>query len=279
MIQTLVFLDMETTGITSHEMHKTKITELCLIAVKTAHLLETRSGLIPRVEHKISMCFNPCKLIIPDCSKETGLTNELLENESTFNKKVFTIFESFISMLEKPVCLIAHNGLRFDFPILKSVFNSLNVELCEDLLCSDSLHFFYDIMEGQKRETPTYKVIPSGTIEIIDLVDSDDDNIQKYTETTPKKLTLSENKLNYKRTSVPLEDRLNWFDDKPKESYRLKNIYRRLLKRSPREAHRAENDCLMLLECAVVLSKDFMTWVDENNFLFSLVKPMTAGRH
>lgn len=277
MIKTIVFLDMETTGITKHEMHRTKITELCLIAVKTTHLLDTRSGLMPRVEHKVNMCFNPCKFIIPGCSEETGLTNELLENEPTFNKKVFTIFNSFINLLEKPVCLVAHNGLKFDFPILKNLFQSLNVDFCADLLCSDSLHFFYDILEGQKNVTPS-KIIPSDTIEIISLLDSDDDDIQKTNESTPKKLTISQNILNYKSNYVPLKDKPNWFEEKPKESYRLKNIYRRLMKRSPREAHRAENDCLMMLECAVVLSKDFVTWLCSNHFEFSLVKPMTALR-
>ncbi|CAH0717992.1 unnamed protein product, partial [Brenthis ino] len=234
---TAVDNDMETTGITEHEIQKTKITELSLIAVERKHLVATRNGLMPRVQNKITLCLNPQKLILPG-----------------------------------PVCLIAHNGLYYDFPILKSHLEKIGAKFSVDLLCSDSLYAFYEIMENTKIKWN------NEIIETIDLVDDDEDDIQSLNEKTPKKYQIIENKtpnkLNPNTPSRMLQGRM-WFNNKPKESYKLKNIYKRLLDRSPREAHRAENDCLMMLECSVALSKDFVQWVDKNNCRFSDIEPMS----
>lgn len=273
-IRTFVFLDMETTGITEHEIEKTKITELSLIAVERKHLVSTRNGLMPRVQNKITLCLNPWKPILPSCSKETGLCNDLLENESKFNISIYTILNTFINILPGPVCLIAHNGLQYDFPILKSHLEKLGANFSEDLLCSDSLYAFYEIMESTKIKSNNEIII----LETIDLVDDDEDDIQILNEKTPIKHQVIENKTPKKlklNSPSKILQRQMWFNDKPKESYKLKNIYKRLLDRSPREAHRAENDCLMMLECSVALSKDFVQWVDKNNCRFSDIKPMS----
>ena len=69
-IKTFVFFDMETTGLPHLEYFKTKITELSLVAVQSDHI---ELGVFPRVQNKLSMCFNPNKLISLEASKNTGL--------------------------------------------------------------------------------------------------------------------------------------------------------------------------------------------------------------
>lgn len=68
-IKTFVFLDSETTGLPSAENNKTKITELCLTAVESEHI---GLGVYPRVQNKLSLCFNPFKIIHPIATEVTG---------------------------------------------------------------------------------------------------------------------------------------------------------------------------------------------------------------
>lgn len=105
-----------------------------------------------------------------------GLDNFLLENLNKMDTNTIDLINCFINQLKKPVCLVAHNGNKFDFPILarhlkKLVsgispgaiptdilfkFNGNNVNECVfyvifgskdrsvdgDLLCVDSLEIF-----------------------------------------------------------------------------------------------------------------------------------------
>lgn len=146
-VATYVFLDLETTGLPKFEYNKTRITEFSMVVVSRRHILDTRPGAAPRVQDKLSMCFNPQKFIHPDCSEVTGLYNDLLENRTPFNMNVFNIINSFLQCFEKPVCLVAQNGHGFDFPILKNHFEKLGVSLPDDILCADSLNAFYDIYQ------------------------------------------------------------------------------------------------------------------------------------
>lgn len=68
-IKTFVFCDCETTGLPSLECGKTKITELCMVAVESDHL---RLGVFPRIQNKINICFNPKRVINPEVSNMTG---------------------------------------------------------------------------------------------------------------------------------------------------------------------------------------------------------------
>lgn len=53
-----------------------------------------------------------------------GLTNENLEHQRVFDDNLYRMMELFLERLETPICLVAHNGNRFDYPILQS-------ELCK----------------------------------------------------------------------------------------------------------------------------------------------------
>lgn len=51
----------------------------------------------------------------------------------------------FLNHNPKPLCLVAHNGNKFDFPILRSEIINAGGELDGDLLCIDSLTAFKDL--------------------------------------------------------------------------------------------------------------------------------------
>ncbi|XP_032524231.2 three-prime repair exonuclease 1-like [Danaus plexippus] len=271
-IQTYVFIDLETTGMPVQENNKTRITEISLVAVKREHLLDTRPGYSPRVQQRITLCLNPGKYIDPGATKVSGLCNDLLEYEPTFNQNLFNTLNSFINLLKKPICLIAQNGLNFDFPILRNHLEKLGVSFAKDIKCADCFYAFYHIMEG-KDSTPK--------LEDIDHESDNSQNLQSTNESSPtssptKVCPETPIKRGINRSRV--RRRFPWSDgNRPKDKYKLKYIYERLLNRTAVNPHRAENDCLLALECAAALSKQFVKWVDQNNCLFSRIHPMTVG--
>lgn len=117
-IKTLAFFDLESTGLPMYEFHNTKITELCLVACSVAHIQSVVRRKIPRVLHKLSLCLNPYRLVSPASSNITGLDNFALENEHPLNENTVRLLGHFLGQLQQPVCLVAHNGNSFDFPLL-----------------------------------------------------------------------------------------------------------------------------------------------------------------
>lgn len=69
-IQNFVFLDLETTGLPYEEYYKTRMTEMCFVVVEKEHI---SLGVYPRVQNKLTFCFNPQKIISPIASKITGI--------------------------------------------------------------------------------------------------------------------------------------------------------------------------------------------------------------
>ena len=99
---------------------------------------------MPRVVNKLNLCFNPGRDISPIAADISGLDNELLGDQSHFDSDSVNIMKSFLQRLPAPVCLIAHNGYRFDFPILREEISKATsplwlAENFPDILCADSL--------------------------------------------------------------------------------------------------------------------------------------------
>uniref|UniRef100_A0A6P7GS03 Uncharacterized protein LOC114341455 n=1 Tax=Diabrotica virgifera virgifera TaxID=50390 RepID=A0A6P7GS03_DIAVI len=148
-IKTFVFLDLESTGLPLYENNKTRITELCLTAIQTEHI---RLGVFPRVQNKLNLCFNPCKLISADAEKITGLSNFLLENTKAFSQETVSSINKFLNHNPQPVCLVAHNGLKFDYPLLKREVDLTKESLDDNVLCVDTLVAFREIEEQQNNK-------------------------------------------------------------------------------------------------------------------------------
>lgn len=71
-IKSFVFMDIETSGLPDEEFNRTKITEISFIACSKEHINDTDAEDVPRVKHKLTLCFDPRKMIQCGASAVTG---------------------------------------------------------------------------------------------------------------------------------------------------------------------------------------------------------------
>ncbi|XP_010613946.1 three-prime repair exonuclease 1 isoform X1 [Fukomys damarensis] len=146
-MQTLIFLDLEATGL---PFSQPKITELCLLAIHRCALesSSTPQGrppavpLPPRVVDKLSLCVAPGKACNPAASKITGLSTAELtaHGRQHFDNNLANLLLAFLQRQPRPWCLIAHNGDRYDFPLLQAELTMLGLGGALDgAFCVDSI--------------------------------------------------------------------------------------------------------------------------------------------
>ncbi|KAM4664406.1 three prime repair exonuclease 2 [Discoglossus pictus] len=165
--KTFVFLDLEATGL---NRDLPKITELCLIAVHRSSLespVYNDSGDLqpPRILDKLCLCVDPLKPLTETASRITGLSNEnLTTNEkSSFDPNLIKLVNEFLHRQAQPVCLVAHNGYFYDFPLLKTELQQQNEDFLSSLLCLDSLSAFRNVDKKENHElkfTKGYYTLP-----------------------------------------------------------------------------------------------------------------------
>ncbi|XP_063540379.1 three prime repair exonuclease 2-like [Cydia strobilella] len=249
-IATYVFLDLGTTG---KDPKVDEITELAMVAVNRQHLLDTSDSKSKklRVQNKLIRCFKVDRKMTyyAKSNGRGGFKNEDLQHECYFDKSSFPMIDNFLNTLKKPVCLIAHNGGNFDFPILKRYFTKLGVKFSDaNLMYTDTLLAFSDIIEN----TTAYE--EAGTSSGNDL-----------NESPPKRQCIARGRvrLHAKYRKYP-NTRLK--HDNPEESYKLTYVYKRLLNKSPRKAHQGAADCDLMLKIAEHLGRKFVKWIDDDKY-------------
>ncbi|KAL8164383.1 UNVERIFIED_CONTAM: hypothetical protein K2H54_050171 [Gekko kuhli] len=141
--QTFVFLDIETTGL---PRDRPCMAELCLFAVNRRSLQRlipdpSQPPQPPRILDKLTLCIDPQKPFTPKAEEITGLSNQTLEEngKADFDGTVVEALRAFLDRQAGPVCLVAHNGLRFDFPLLRTELLRVDADLPSDTGCLDSL--------------------------------------------------------------------------------------------------------------------------------------------
>ncbi|KAM6161242.1 three-prime repair exonuclease 1 [Erethizon dorsatum] len=146
-MQTLIFLDLEATGL---PFSQPKVTELCLLAVHRC-ALESSSPCqgrppavppLPRVVDKLSLCVAPGKACSPAASKITGLSTAELaaHGRQHFDNNLVNLLLAFLQRQPQPWCLMAHNGDRYDFPLLRAELAMLGLAGALDgAFCVDSI--------------------------------------------------------------------------------------------------------------------------------------------
>ncbi|XP_006220391.2 three-prime repair exonuclease 1 isoform X1 [Vicugna pacos] len=146
-VQTLIFLDLEATGL---PVSQPKVTELCLLAVHRCALesLPTCQGprpMVPpppRVLDKLSLCVVPGKACSPAASEITGLSTAELaaHGRQRFDADLAYLLQAFLRRQPQPWCLVAHNGDRYDFPLLRAELSMLGLASALDgAFCADSI--------------------------------------------------------------------------------------------------------------------------------------------
>ncbi|KAK3921359.1 Three prime repair exonuclease 2 [Frankliniella fusca] len=170
--KSLVIMDLESSGLPS-SVGKTKITELSFIGVLVPHILSCHKTqeTVPRVLQKLNLCFYPHKRIDFEATEITGLDNFLLEEIPVFNREAGEMLISFLERMPPPVCLVAHNGLKFDFPLLKAELSAKSQSLPDSILCADSLLGFR-ALHPTTISSPSFSRSPPQTVRGIQHLDS-----------------------------------------------------------------------------------------------------------
>ncbi|XP_074053765.1 three-prime repair exonuclease 1 [Macrotis lagotis] len=146
LMETLVFLDLEATGL---PFSQPKVTELCLVAIHRRALQPAPAAgpspvpALPRVADKLCLCVAPGKACSAAASGLTGLSTALLtaHGRRGFDPGLVGLLRAFLGRQPAPVCLVAHNGDRYDFPLLRAELGccGLGPDALGDVFCADSI--------------------------------------------------------------------------------------------------------------------------------------------
>ena len=117
--QALIFLDLETTGMSATQE---RITEIGLVEVVNGEYVGNWSQLV-----------NPQRSIPPFIQSLTGITNRMVRDAPSFEQFAPALFERLEGKL-----LVAHNA-RFDYGFLKSEFARLGMSYRSRVLCTAKL--------------------------------------------------------------------------------------------------------------------------------------------
>ncbi|XP_067140913.1 three-prime repair exonuclease 1-like [Centruroides vittatus] len=240
-IQTLVFFDTETTGL-SHLIGKRniQITELSLLAVERREFESNKENI--RVINKLNLVFRPSCRISSGAGEVSGLTDLSVQFQETFIKSA-KLIKLFLKRLKKPICILAHNGNRLDFPLLKAEFNNSRMDISGLMFCADTLPAFHFILPN------TDIKIKSPSVRNKDLDQTDLKQNTSVDEKTPSK-----------------RKRLT--------SYKLSSLYEYFFDRPQPDSHEAEGDALALLKMAKRINDQFLTWIEENQVPFEHIEPL-----
>ena len=175
-IKTLVYFDLEATGLKSSG--RPRISEIAFVAVNFEDIGELHlqiqnqirnknnqdylfqiESLLPRVLNKLTLCVYPMATIMPEVTDITGLDNYNLTSQTRFDANTGDLLKTFLARLPNPVCLVAHNGNAYDFPLLKAEMKKASIHLGSEIVCADS----YIGM----------KALFQNSIELIETVDTD----------------------------------------------------------------------------------------------------------
>ena len=167
-IRTFVYFDLEATGLKSSG--RPRVCEISLIAVDTSDILELHESLLnsisgrtnedtiiqvetccPRIVNKLTLCVYPMATIVPLVSSITGLDNYNLTDQSKFDNNIGNLLKIFLSCLPSPVCLVAHNGSQYDFPLLKAEMEKAGTKLGSEILCVDSYLGIQSIIKNSQQ--------------------------------------------------------------------------------------------------------------------------------
>ena len=273
-IKTLVYFDLEATGLKNSG--RPRITELSFVAVNTKDVLELHSKLmthlqegkanvesiLPRIMNKLTVCVYPLAIIKPEVSEITGLDNYNLSGQAIFDTQTGELLNSFLSRLSAPLCLVAHNGDKYDFPLLKAELEKAGITLPFHTLCADSYLGIKEIVS--RKEEVIHSLIDnhmdigstenSETSSLTEILDIEYGDIEKENSRTPTKTSVR----------IKSQKKLEFFVRESPKSFSLINLHKQLVGSFPAQSHGAEADCLTLLRTTSMLGMEWVQWVQDN---------------
>ena len=254
----------------------------------------------PRILNSLNLCFNPMGLIPAKVSEITGLNNFLLENQSKFTASTSSLLNAFLAHLPQPVVLVAHNGDKFDYPLLKSELNKVNSDLDSSILTIDSLpamrNIFDEMIATIKDEVQAANVlVKDGQFDTQMNAPPDvkkpclDGNVphgfktpeknKQYTLKLPPRTNHSSSKRiasellskDRRRNGGAVKRKLNF--DLP-TSFSLPLLFKHVFGEEPNGQHGADIDVINLMRVCATKSTAFVNFAEENATSFAEVKKM-----
>ena len=130
-----------------------------------------------------------------EVSEITGLDNYNLSGQAIFDTHTGELLNSFLSRLSAPLCLVAHNGDKYDFPLLKAELQKVGITLPFHTLCADSYLGIKEIVS--RKEEVIHSLIDdqmdigstenTETTNLTELIDTEYGDIEKENSRTPTK--------------------------------------------------------------------------------------------
>ena len=172
----------------------------------------------------------------------TGLTNELLEHQPRFSSKTVQLIATFLTNLTQPCCLIAHNGFKYDFPLLKAEILKTGYDEHLDFYVLDSLQALKTIL--LHGEDPIYKT--------------------EQMEKKPRNSELICDEQNSKKK----------IGKPPPKSFALSSLHQHMFGVKPKKVHGASHDVHSLIRVCASLANNFVEYSKRHFEKLSSVKQM-----
>ena len=255
----------------------------------------------PRVVNKLTLCFYPMSTIMPAVTDLTGLDNYNLEGQSQFDLGTVELLQGFLSRLSGPVCLVAHNGHKFDFPLLLAEVKKAGGDLQSSILCVDSYLACLRILQQW-----TDKQIECEELESLDKLLNegafDEDFDENYSNSSINRKTDNSVKILFEKSRISAIENESTPERKNPESSKrshqslitssfkprkklftashrgpslaLGSLHSRLLGVSPVQSHGAEADCQALMRVTGALGQDWLDYVHTNTKHLADCTPM-----
>lgn len=159
-VETFVFIDLETTGL---DTDTDNIVEIFACAVNVHDLGYFKitgsevnvKEVIPRLVDQINLMVLPICDIPAMAAEINGITREelTLRKKECFTIDTARILENFLLQLKEPLCLVAHNGFKFDYPMLLSHLQRTKTDhpIWGRIFCTDSLIVLREKYPNQSR--------------------------------------------------------------------------------------------------------------------------------
>ncbi|VDP89062.1 unnamed protein product [Echinostoma caproni] len=164
-------------------------------------------------------------------------------HQKVFDSNAADLIQSFLKQLDPPVCLVAQNGYKFDYPLLRTELASVCGAACKlldstgsPILCSDSLHLFKALLKPFQ------------------------------TSLNDSGLGCSMDSSSSSSQSIPSGPLAQSSPRKPDQevSWHLGDIYARVFGTSHKYAHNAEGDSLAILELIQHIGFPAFDWLQVN---------------
>ena len=198
-----------------------------------------------RITHSLNICVNPATLIPDQVSDMTGLTNELLEHQPKFSSKTVQLIAAFLTNLPQPYCLIAHNGFKYDFPLLKAEILKTGYTENIDYYVLDSLQALKTILILREEEN-----------------------------TLQKKPRLRDSQVQPRNSELLREQSSKKKFGRPPKSFALSSLHQHMFGVKPKKVHGASHDVHSLIRVCASSANHFVEYSKRHCEKLSSVKQM-----